>query len=131
MKRRKRLTEVEWEIMEGVWKLGRRVIAREVHSHLYPGEEKSFSTVQTMLNILADKGFLQKEKIGKINFFTPLVSRDEAGHQETRSLVSRIFGGSFGAMANFMVKEPISRKELEELKAMIEERERALGRKKK
>ena len=125
MKKPKRLTEAEWEIMEGVWRLGRRVIAREVHNHLYPKGQKAFSTVQTILNILAAKGFLQKEKIGKINFFTPAVLREEVGQQETRSLVSRIYHGSFGALVSHLVDSgALSQAERDRIKAQIEARER-------
>ncbi len=125
MKKRRRLTEAEWEIMEGVWRLGRRVIAREVHNHLYPKGQKAFSTVQTILGILAAKGFLQKEKIGKINFFTPAVSREEVGQQETRSLVSRIYRGSFGALVSHLVDSgALSQAERDRIKAQIEAKER-------
>jgi predicted transcriptional regulator len=125
MKPKKRLTEAEWEIMEGVWRLGRRVIAREVHNHLYPKGQKAFSTVQTLLNILAAKGFLQKEKIGKVNFFTPAVSREEMGQRETRLLVSRVYRGSPGALVSHLVDSgALSGAELNRLKVWIEGTER-------
>jgi predicted transcriptional regulator len=125
MKWRRRLAEVEWEIMEGVWKLGRRITVREVHQHLYPNGEKAFNTVQTIMNILADKGFLKKEKVGKVNFFTPAISREEIGRRETRSLVLRIYRGSFGALVNHLVDiGKFSRQELEDIKAQIEAKER-------
>lgn len=124
MGQQRRLTAAEWEIMEGIWKLGVRTIAREVHSLLYAQGQKAFSTVQTVLNILVRKGFLKKEKIGEINFYTALVSREEAGWHETDSLVSRIYQGSFGALVISMVGAgKVSRKELEEIKAQIRAKE--------
>lgn len=121
MRRHRRLTKVEWEIMEGVWKLGVRVIAREVHHHLYPRGQKAFSTVQTILNILAQKGFLQKEKIGRINFFTPLVSREEMGQREVLWLVSRVYHGAFGSLASYLMDiGTFSEKELKLLKEQVD-----------
>ncbi len=123
--KQRRLTEAEWELMDAVWQLGTRIIAREVHNHLYPTGQKAFSTVQTILNILATKGFLKKEKIGQINFFTPAVSREEIGRQETRTLVSRIYNGSFGALVAHLVDSgALSQAERDRIKAQIEARDR-------
>jgi BlaI family transcriptional regulator, penicillinase repressor len=125
MAKQRRLTEAEWEVMDGVWHLGTRTVAREVHAHVYPQGQKAFSTVQTVLGVLCAKGFLKKEKFGRILFFTPAVTREEVRHQETRTLVSRLYQGSFGALVTHLVgQETISPKELEEIKAQIEARSR-------
>ena len=62
MKKDMGLGKAEWKIMEGLWTLGKSVSVREVHQHLYPHGEKAYTTVQTTMVILADKGFLKKEK---------------------------------------------------------------------
>ena len=125
MKKDKQLGKAEWEIMEGLWSRAKPVSVREVHEHLYRHGEKAYTTVQTMMVILADKGFLNKEKIGMVNFFTPAVSREEAAGRETRSVVGRIFNGSFGALAAFLVDSgELSRRDLNQLKQMIEEKEK-------
>lgn len=125
MKKPKRLTEAEWEIMEGVWAFNNhQASAREIHSHLYPDGRKAYPTVQTVLNVLVEKGFLKKEMIGLVNFFTPIVSREEMGLQETHSLVSRVYGGSFGALAHYLVDAGVlSQKDLKRLKALIADQE--------
>ena len=94
MKQQKRLAQVEWEIMEGVWQSTKPVSAREILTRLHPNGVKAYTTVQTILNNLTGKGFLEKEKIGLVNFYTPIVSRDEATHVETQSLASKLFQGS-------------------------------------
>ncbi len=81
--------------------------------------------MQTMMNILVKKGFLQKEKIGMVNFYTPTLSREQFAQRETRSLVARIFHGSFGALANYLVSSgELSQEELNELRALIEAKEK-------
>ena len=126
MKKDMRFGKAEWEIMEGLWTLNKSVSVREVHEHLYPHGEKAYTTVQTIMVILADKGFLHKEKIGMVNFFRPAISREEAAHWETRSVVGRIFNGSFGSLAAFLVDSgELSRRDLDQLKEMIEEKEKA------
>ena len=126
MAKNKRLAEAEWEIMDGVWDLDRTVTVREVHDHLYPNGEKAYTTVQTTMNILTDKGGLSRRKIGPVNVYTPVLSRQVAANEETRSLVSRMFEGSFSALAVHLVDSgSLSRKELNKLKSLIDQMERS------
>lgn len=58
-----------------------------------------------------------------VNFYTPVLSRQEAAGLETRSLVSRMFKGSFGALAAHLIDSgELSREDLDALKALIEAR---------
>ena len=126
MKKPKRLAKSEWEIMNGVGNLGERVTVRDVHTRLYPGGQKAYTTVQTTMNILVEKGFLEKEKIGLVNFYTPTTSRDQAAHLATRTLVSRAFNGSFFALANHLVDSgSLSAEDLAALRKTIQDREAA------
>ncbi len=126
MAKKRRLAEAEWEVMDGVWQFGRRVTVREVVDHLYPNGEKAYTTVQTIMNILTAKGVLDREKIGPVNVYRSALSRQDVAQAETRTLVSRMFEGSFGALATYLVDSgELSKKELDELRALIEEREKA------
>ena len=81
------------------------------------------------MNILAEKGVLDREKIGPVNVYRPAVTRGDVARAETRTLVSRMFEGSFGALATYLVDSgELSRKELDELRALIEERRQSEGR---
>ena len=124
MAAKKRLAQAEWEVMDGVWDLDRQVTVREVRDHLYPNGEKAYTTVQTIMNILVDKGVLARQKIGPVNVYTSVLSREDAAQTETQTLVSRMFEGSFGALATYLVDSgELSDKELDELRALIEARE--------
>ena len=126
MAKKRRLAEVESEVMDGVWQFSRQVTVRDVLNHLYPNGEKAYTTVQTIMNILTEKGVLYREKIGPVNVYRPVLSREDVAQSETRTLVSRMFQGSFGALATYLVDSgELSRKELDELRALIEEREKA------
>ncbi|HHL72344.1 MAG TPA: BlaI/MecI/CopY family transcriptional regulator [Bacteroidetes bacterium] len=116
-----KLAPAEAEIMDGIWEMEPPVTVREVHSKLYPNGEKALTTVQTMMNILADKGFLSRKKTGMVNFYTPKLSREQAAQMEARSLVSRLFHGSFGALAAHLINSgSLSKEELRELKTLID-----------
>ncbi len=125
MAKKRKLNEAEWEIMEGVWHFDRPVTVREVHEVLYPQKQKAYTTVQTIMNILTDKGFLQREKRGKVNFYTPTLSREDAARMETQNLVSRLFQGSFGALANYLINSgQLTEKDLREIKALLDQKDR-------
>ncbi len=122
---KKRLSEAEWEVMDGVWHLDRQVTVRDVVDYLYPNGEKAYTTVQTIMNILFEKGVLNRRKIGPVNVYMPTLSREDAAQVETRTLVSRMFEGSFGALATYLVDSgELSQGELDELRALIEAREK-------
>ena len=125
MAAKKRLAEAEWEVMDGVWHLDRQVTVRDVVDYLYPNGEKAYTTVQTIMNILFEKGVLNRRKIGPVNVYMPTLSREDAAQVETRTLVSRMFEGSFGALATYLVDSgELSQGELDELRALIEAREK-------
>ena len=125
MAAKKRLAEAEWEVMDGVWHLDRQVTVRDVVDYLYPNGEKAYTTVQTIMNILFEKGVLNRRKIGPVNVYMPTLSREDVAQVETRTLVSRMFEGSFGALATYLVDSgELSQGELDELRALIEAREK-------
>lgn len=125
MAAKKRLSEAEWEVMDGVWHLDRQVTVRDVVDYLYPNGEKAYTTVQTIMNILFEKGVLNRQKIGPVNVYKSALSREDAAQDETRTLVSRMFEGSFGALATYLVDSgELSQKELDELRTLIEAREK-------
>jgi len=127
MAKKVKLTRVEWEIMESVWALGGAVSARQVHNHAFPSGEKAYTTVQTLLNKLNEKGWLEREKIGMVNFFTPAVSRDKMISRELQFYIAELFDGSVPALARFLIKtNDLSIKEIKTIKAYIEAREKEM-----
>jgi predicted transcriptional regulator len=116
--------------MEAVWELKGSPSVREVLEHAFPGGDKAYTTVQTVMNNLAKKGLLRRKKKGLVNFYTPTRSRDQMVRKEMKSIVSRIFDGSVPALANYLIKSgDLGVKEIEEIKQVLESRARELKRK--
>ena len=115
---------LEWEIMDFIWEMGGAPSVREVLERAYPRGEKAYTTVQTVMNNLVDKGYLSKDKIGLVNFYTPIRRRHESVRGDVKRFVDRIFDGSFPAMADYLVRsKSLSKGELDELKRLIEAHE--------
>ena len=132
MKRKPGLTAVEWEIMETVWTLGDSPSVREVLERAFPRGEKAYTTVQTIMNKLVDKGYLSREKTGMVNFYTPLETRRQVARKEMSSLLSRVFHGSVPALASHLLKsEELTLEEIREIREMLEKRAGELRRAKR
>jgi predicted transcriptional regulator len=116
------LSAAEWEIMQVVWEGNKPWAVREVLDHAYPNAEKAYTTVQTLMNILVDKGFLKRKKVGLVNFYSAAVSRDKVLRKSLSTLAGRMFQGSFGAMASFLVSSaPLRPEEIQALKKLLDE----------
>lgn len=123
----RRLTEAEWEVMEAIWALGGAPSVRDVLDYAYPGGEKAYTTVQTIMNNLVAKGFLKQKKVGLVNFYRPTISREKAIERETSHLVAKAFRGSFGALAHFLINsDALSAEEIAMIRQLIAEKEREL-----
>ena len=130
MKKKHNLSALEWEIMEVIWRIGGVPSVRQVLETAYPNGEKAYTTVQTVMNNLENKGFLKKEKIGLVNFYKPLRGKEEIVSKETGNFVHKVFNGSFQALANYIIaSDSLSDEEIADLRKMIDDYEKERGKK--
>ena len=120
--RKPELSAAEWELMRVVWNVGKALTVREVLEQAYPNSEKAYTTVQTFMNILVDKGFLKRKKIGLVNFYSATVSRENVLRRSLSVLAKRMFQGSFGTMASFLISSAeLSEEEIDALKKLLDQ----------
>ena len=79
--------------MNVIWEQDGDVSVRDVLSIVYPQGEKAYTTVQTVINNLEDKGFLGKVKIGLVNFYHPLQKMEKIIKSETSGFVKKVYSG--------------------------------------
>jgi BlaI family penicillinase repressor len=116
------LGRVQLLIMQTLWKL-RRATAREITDSLNELEPIAHSTVQTLLRSLEEKGSITHEVEGRTFVFVPLVEEDKYKHTATRDLLDRVFGGDVQSLvAHLLQNENVSRKELDEIRRLIDQR---------
>jgi predicted transcriptional regulator len=90
------LTKLEGEVMLAVWDLAGPIRVRDVADALNARRETplAYTTVQTMLTILKDKGIMEQvEGTGRAHVYRARVSRDQASRHMVRDLADRLFGG--------------------------------------
>jgi len=125
MKNLKSLSEIEWQIMIVLWEKG-VLSVKDVWQAVYPNGEKAYTTVQTYMDRMTDKLLLKKQKIGLVNFYHPIVDKKTLMKKATDTLISRVFNGSFGSMAAFLVDSyNMSGEDLDKIKQLIDKREEA------
>lgn len=122
MKKMPRISDAEWEIMKIVW-VAKRATTNEVVDALTPVTAWKPKTIMTMLKRLVDKGALDFEQKGRVYEYFPLVSEDDCVRAENRSFLQRVYGGSLKPMlSHFLEETPLSKKEIEELKQILEKK---------
>ena len=117
----KRLPESELEVMMSIWKYNRPVNRLEIEERLK--KDVAAPTILSFLNRLEAKGFVSVEKIGKINWYTPLVKEEEYLQKESRNILQKMYQNS---LKNFVTAlydgDGLTPQDLEELRAFIEEK---------
>jgi BlaI family transcriptional regulator, penicillinase repressor len=93
MYEKKRLSQSEARILEQYWKLGTSSV-REILESLPEDERVAYTTVQTLIYSLEQKGALRKvKKIGSAQLFEPAINQSEFRGGLVRDLLE-LFGGS-------------------------------------
>ena len=119
----RRLPDSELEIMQVVWQKEPPVSRIEIEETIKGDHTLAATTILTLLTRLCEKGFLQMEKQGRANVYTPLVSQKEYLASECRSLLDKLYGGSIKTFANVLCDSGISKEELIELRKLLEKQE--------
>ena len=107
--------------MAVVWQLETATVG-DVVAALAPERTVSYSTVQTILRILEDKGYVAHDKVARAFVYRPVVDERQARRRALRHLVSRLFDGSPSLLVmNVLEDEEMDPEELQRLKKLIEE----------
>lgn len=105
-----------------LWQQEQATVA-DVVAALQARRSPSYSTVQTMLRILEQKGYVAHEKIGRAFVYRPIIDQRQARRSALSHLVSRLFEGSPALLVlNVLEDERIDPAELERLKKLIDSR---------
>jgi len=117
----KTLTDGELRIMEVLWKK-KNASVRDVCDVLNEKEDVAYNTVQTMMRILEDKGYLQHHKEGRAFVYAPVVDRKSARSSALKHFMSSFFDGSPKALVqNLIEDENIDKMEIDRLRKLLDD----------
>jgi BlaI family penicillinase repressor len=90
----KELTERELEVMHVFWNRGESTVAEVRDLLAADGLDRAYTTVATLVRILADKGFLVQTNQERPFFFRPERSYEDVSRKMLGELLDRVFRGS-------------------------------------
>jgi BlaI family transcriptional regulator, penicillinase repressor len=117
-----RLTRFELEIMHALWEIGSGSV-REIQERLPEKRRPAYTTVQTIVRRLEEKGAVHRlKKVGNAFIFEPLVTRKSAHHRLINELLESFGGSARPLMAHLAETGKLSLEDLKELEAMLAQR---------
>lgn len=111
--------ELQIEVMRALWRLGQGGV-EDVRQALRPRRRSAYTTVQTVLNRLSERGLLERERQGKAILYTPKIS--EAGYY-SRSVRHTLANASDDARRSVLARlvGDMKPEELDEIGALARE----------
>jgi predicted transcriptional regulator len=114
----KELTERELEVMHVFWTRGESNVAGVRDALAESGLERAYTTVATLVRILADKGFLIQTNQERPFSYRPAQSYEDVSRKLLRDVLDRVFRGSRELLLlQLMEQRALSTKE----RALLEE----------
>jgi BlaI family penicillinase repressor len=122
-----KLSRLELEIMRVLWDLERASI-RELHEKLSDKRRPAYTTVQTIVGRLEEKGAVRRlRKIGNALIFEPAITR-KAVHGKLITELLQMFGGSARPlMAHLAEMGKLNLEDVRELETLLSEQRAKLS----
>ena len=119
-------SERELDILKVLWELGESKV-RDVHTAMNAQHKVAFTTVQTLLRIMADKGLVQQRAEGRTLYYAPRHTIDQVSSR----FLKRVFDGALDKLVlNMLQAEDVSAEEMRQLEKLIAKARNAKQKKK-
>lgn len=123
-----RLAAGELELLEILW---RKTAATLAEAHEALPRKIGYTTVQTRLNRLVEKGLVQRIGLHPAKY-EPIIQPADVSRGDLDVLVQRVTGGQVVPLVAHLVKDRrLSPEEIRELKQLIDDAEKAQGKAKR
>jgi BlaI family penicillinase repressor len=86
-------TESELEILQVIWKKGQCTV-RDVHEELAKNKDAGYTTTLKLMQIMHDKGMVERDTTSKTHLYKALVTREQAQQTALDKIISTVFKGS-------------------------------------
>ena len=111
-----RISDAELAVMRLLWHHGRPLSYAEIRTELEGQTGWNKSTIQTLVNRLRDKGFINAQ-VHHVTLYTPNISEQEHLNAEGKSLVNKLFDGSARNLAASLCRSgDLTAQDVEELR---------------
>ncbi len=120
-----KLPESELEIMQAIWALneeGEKFVSAGLIMKRFPEITRlKLTTVLTLIARLQNKGFINSEKLGRSNCYTPRISSADYRVFAAMDFVQKVYRNDFvGLIKNLLSSESITDGDLDAIRSMTE-----------
>jgi len=118
-----RPTSAELEILGVLWEQGPSTV-RQVHEVLEARRGAGYTTVLKLLQIMAEKGHVEREESTRAHVYRAVIQREETQGRLVEDLMDRAFGGSAAELVmRALETRPASPDELAAIRALLRDYE--------
>ncbi|MDR0228933.1 MAG: BlaI/MecI/CopY family transcriptional regulator [Flavobacteriaceae bacterium] len=115
-----KLPQTEEQLMQYIWE-GESVFLKDIIEK-YPEPKPAQTTIATLLKRLVDKEFITYQTYGNSRAYSALIKKDDYFANHLNNMVENFFDNSPLRFASFFTKKgKMSKKELEELKKIVDD----------
>jgi predicted transcriptional regulator len=108
-------SEREMDILKVFWEVGEAPV-RVIHQKMAPNGEFAITTIQTLVRLMATKGFLKVRNINRTLYYKPTYTIEQAGSR----FLHKVFDGAVDRLVLSMLRaENLSAEELGEIEKLI------------
>ncbi len=119
--RQKNPTPAELEVLQILWEHGPCTV-REVMNLLNTKHPRAYTSVMSLMGIMAEKGQLNQKPKGRAFVYSVKISRDQTQSSMLKDLLNRAFDGSAKSLvAHLLQQAEPSNEELDEIRKTITE----------
>lgn len=113
-------TAAELSILNVLWRRGSCTV-REIHADCERQQAIGYTTVLKLLQIMTDKGLVQRDESERAHVYQPALKREETQGQIVGDLLDRVFGGSAAQLVLRALSErKTSKQEIAEIRRMLD-----------
>jgi len=124
MSKKGKPTTAELEILDVIWERGAATV-RDVHEILNARKPTAYTTVLKLLQIMDEKGLVERDKQARAHVYRAKQSQDETQKNLVSDLLEKAFRGSALKLVQHVLEtKPASAAELSEIRKLITEAEK-------
>ena len=114
------LTDLEIDIMNVVWRL-KRATVRQIVDSLHDQRPLAYTTVQTVLSILTQKGVVRHTREGRAFVYTAIVKPEGVRQEVIKAVVDKLFAGSPQSLVLHLIEsDALTAEEADSLRKLLD-----------
>ncbi len=118
------VSDTELKILKVLWDLGEGTVRDVLDASKEGDRARAYTTAQTLLNRLQEKGFVRSSKQGRAFVFRPTVSRDDLLGRSLEELAARVCdGAAMPLLLNLVRSTRFSAEDLDRFRKLLGELE--------